>query len=155
MQGLAVGALVSASMSILGRVYNPGIRKTRVFSMMAAFSPFGFWIGCIQVGALSAHLPWIFGSTALLLTMCALGAQVTIPPLRPASDNLTSEAPSMRQFDYLAALLLSDSLWPDPWLFCSLESVYILHDHSWSFSVGGFYLVEGRVARPLIPPSQS
>jgi hypothetical protein len=29
MQGLAVGVLVSGSMSILGRVYNPGLRKTR------------------------------------------------------------------------------------------------------------------------------
>lgn len=29
MQGLAIGILVSGSMSILGRVYNPGLRKTR------------------------------------------------------------------------------------------------------------------------------
>ena len=29
MQGLAIGVLVSASMSILGRVYKPGLRKTR------------------------------------------------------------------------------------------------------------------------------
>ena len=29
MQGLAIGVLVSGSMSILGRVYNPGLRKTR------------------------------------------------------------------------------------------------------------------------------
>ena len=45
MIGLAVGVLATASMSVLGRVYNPGIRKTRVFSFMAAGSPFGFWIG--------------------------------------------------------------------------------------------------------------
>lgn len=43
MQGLSVGILVSGSMSILGRVYNPGQRKTRVFSTMAAMAPFGFW----------------------------------------------------------------------------------------------------------------
>ena len=62
MQGLAVGVLVSASMSILGRIYKPGRRKTRVFSCMAAAAPFGFWLGCLQGGALSAHLRWIFGT---------------------------------------------------------------------------------------------
>lgn len=66
MQGLAVGVLVSASMSVLGRIYNPGLRKTRVFSGMAAASPFGFWLGCLQGGALSAHMAWIFGSTVRL-----------------------------------------------------------------------------------------
>lgn len=42
MQGVSVGVLMSTSMSILGRVYNPGIRKTRVFSMMSAWEPFGY-----------------------------------------------------------------------------------------------------------------
>jgi MFS family permease len=42
MQGLAAGVLVVASISILGRVYKPGRRKTRVFSAMAAGSPFGY-----------------------------------------------------------------------------------------------------------------
>ena len=36
MQGLSVGVIVSGSMSILGRVYSPGLRKTRVFSAMAS-----------------------------------------------------------------------------------------------------------------------
>ena len=62
MQGLAVGVLVSGSISILGRVYKPGIRKTRVFSVMAAFAPMGFWVGALQGGALSHHLGWVFGS---------------------------------------------------------------------------------------------
>ncbi|KAF9889448.1 hypothetical protein FE257_007350 [Aspergillus nanangensis] len=51
MQGLSIGVLVSASMSILGRVYKPGLRKNQVFSAMAATSPFGFWLGAIQGGA--------------------------------------------------------------------------------------------------------
>ena len=74
MQGLSVGVLVSASMSVLGRVYKPGLRKTRVFSAMAGASPLGFWIGCLQGGALSAHLPWIFGSTAMFLGLCAVAS---------------------------------------------------------------------------------
>lgn len=36
MQGLSIGVLVSTAMSILGRIYNPGVRKTRVFSAMVS-----------------------------------------------------------------------------------------------------------------------
>ncbi|OAA72430.1 Major facilitator superfamily transporter [Cordyceps fumosorosea ARSEF 2679] len=107
MQGLAVGVLVSASMSILGRVYNPGRRKTRVFSMMAAGAPFGFWIGAMQGGALSSRLPWIFGSTSLFLCACAVAAYLTIPPLVPARDGNSTDVPSIRHFDYIGATLAS------------------------------------------------
>lgn len=156
MQGLAVGVLVSASMSILGRVYNPGIRKTRVFSMMAAGAPFGYWIGCVQGGLLSAHLPWIFGSTAVFLAVCAVAAYLTIPDLRPAADSSTADAPSMRQFDYLGALLASSG--------CGLilfgltqGSAVRWSPYTYVTAILGFILlvafpfVERRVARPLIP----
>lgn len=156
MQGLAAGVLVSASMSILGRVYNPGIRKTRVFSLMAAGSPFGYWLGCLQAGALSSHLAWIFGSTAILITGFALTAYLTIPSLRPSRDTVTSEAPSLRHFDYIGAGLAavgcglivfgltqgSSAHW-DPYTFISIILGF--------FMLGGFYLVEKRVARPLVP----
>jgi MFS family permease len=156
MNGLAVGVLVTTSMSILGRVYNPGIRKTRVFSFMAAGSPLGFWIGCVQGGALSAHLPWIFGSTSIFLAIFALAAHLTVPSLRPASDSLTAEAPSLRQFDYPGAFLSSmgcslilfgltqgSSAHWNPYTYCLIILGFLM--------LGGFYVVEQRVARPIIP----
>ncbi|KAM0250877.1 hypothetical protein ACHAQJ_008455 [Trichoderma viride] len=156
MQGLAVGVLVSTSMSILGRVYNPGIRKTRVFSLMAAGAPFGFWIGCVQGGLLSGHLPWIFRSTAIFLAICALAAYLTIPDLKPAADNSAADVPSIRQFDYIGALLAS--------LGCGLilfgltqGSAAKWNPYTYSMIIlgflllVGFYFVESRVARPLIP----
>ncbi|RYP76649.1 hypothetical protein DL769_003609 [Monosporascus sp. CRB-8-3] len=105
MQGLSVGVLVSASMSVLGRVYKPGIRKTRVFSAMAAASPLGFWVGCMQGGALSASLPWVFGTTSIFLSLCAVAAQMTLPDLNPAKDSADADAPSLHHFDYLGATL--------------------------------------------------
>ncbi|TFB01935.1 hypothetical protein CCMA1212_005724 [Trichoderma ghanense] len=156
MQGLAVGVLVSASMSILGRVYNPGIRKTRVFSMMAAGAPFGYWIGCVQGGLLSKHLPWIFGTTAIFLAACAVAAYFTIPDLRPAADSSSGERPSVKQFDYMGALLAS--------LGCGLVLFGLTQGAAvqWSaytyvsvilglLMLVGFYLVERRVKRPLVP----
>lgn len=156
MQGLAVGVLVSTTMSILGRVYSPGIRKTRVFSLMAGASPFGYLLGCLQAGALSSHLPWIFGSNAIFLSLCAFAAQSTIPALQPAKDSHDSEAPSLRQFDYIGAGLASTGCslivfgltqgssadW-NPYTYCSIILGLIM--------LGGFYFVEKRVVRPLIP----
>lgn len=156
MQGLAIGVLVSTSMSILGRVYNPGIRKTRVFSLMAAGAPFGFWIGCIQGGLLTAHLDWIFRSTAIFLAICALAAYYTIPDLRPAADSNATSVPSVRQFDYMGAL------------FASLGSGLVLfgltqgsaaqwNPYTYSLIIVGFlflvafHFVERRATRPLIP----
>ena len=63
MQGLALGSLISGSISILGRLYHPGLRKTRVFALMAAFPPIGFSVGTMQGAALHAHQEWVFGST--------------------------------------------------------------------------------------------
>ncbi|GFP56076.1 uncharacterized MFS-type transporter C1683.03c [Trichoderma asperellum] len=156
MQGLAVGVLVSTSMSILGRVYNPGIRKTRVFSLMAAGAPFGFWIGCVQGGLLTAHLDWIFRSTAIFLAVCALAAYFTIPDLRPAADSNATDVPSIRQFDYMGALLAS--LGSGLILFGLTQgSAAQWNPYTYTLIIVGFlllvafYFVERRVARPLIP----
>ncbi|KAI0120951.1 major facilitator superfamily domain-containing protein [Xylariales sp. AK1849] len=156
MGGLSIGVLVSSSMSILGRVYNPGIRKTRVFSLMAAGAPLGYWIGAMQGGALTAHLPWIFGSTAIFLVMCAAAAQFTIPALTPARDAADADAPSLREFDYLGAALASTG--------CGLILFGLTqgasarwNPYTYSLILVGvllfvaFYFVENKVKRPLIP----
>jgi MFS family permease len=156
MQGLSCGVLVSASMSILGRVYKPGIRKTRVFSLMAAGAPFGFWIGCLQGGALSRRLPWIFGSTSIFLGLCAIAAQLTLPNLKPAKDHGSADVPSIRQFDFAGAIVASVA--------CGLILFGLTQGpstawspYTYSLIIAGlllfiaFYLVENIAPRPLIP----
>ncbi|RYP46210.1 hypothetical protein DL768_007529 [Monosporascus sp. mg162] len=156
MQGLSVGVLVSASMSVLGRVYKPGIRKTRVFSAMAAASPLGYWVGCMQGGALSARLPWVFGTTSIFLGLCALAAQMTLPDLSPAKDSVDTDAPSLRHFDYLGATLSAVGC---GLVLFGLTQGSSAHWSPYTYSlviVGGlmfvaFAFVERRVSRPLIP----
>ncbi|KAL7620137.1 hypothetical protein AAE478_009130 [Parahypoxylon ruwenzoriense] len=156
MQGLSMGVLVSASMSILGRVYKPGVRKTRVFSLMAAGAPLGFWTGCVHGGALSAHLPWVFGSTAIFLGLVALAAQMSLPNLSPVKDSHEVDAPSLRQFDYLGAALSSVG--------CGLVLFGLTqgssanwNPYTYSLIIVGFLMfiafafVERYVERPLIP----
>jgi len=151
LHGLAVGVLVSASMSLLGRVYKPGIRKTRVFSLMGAGAPFGFWIGCLQGGALSSFLPWIFGSTAIFLALLAIGAHLILPNLGTSRDE-----PSVEQFDYFGAffatsgcgLILSGLTqgpaagWNSYTYTLVILGVLMLTAFSW---------VERRATRPLVP----
>lgn len=156
MQGLSIGVLVSGSMSILGRVYKPGIRKNRVFSAMSATAPFGFCLGALEGGALSGHLHWIFGTNAIISGLCCIAAYFSIPPLRPVADAVGVEAPTLRQFDFVGAA------------FAIIGCVFLLFGltqgsvTSWSpytyalTTVGGLMLiglffVERRVPRPLIP----
>ncbi|KAI2622371.1 MFS general substrate transporter [Hypoxylon sp. NC1633] len=156
MQGLSLGVIVSASMSILGRVYKPGVRKTRVFSLMAAGAPFGFWIGCVHGGALSARLPWLFGSTAVFLGLVALAAQMSLPDLSPAKDSHDADAPSLRQFDYAGAAL--SSMGCGFVLFGLTQgSSANWNPYTYSLIIVGllmfiaFAYVERCVARPLVP----
>lgn len=156
MQGLSIGVLVSGCMSILGRVYKPGLRKNRVFSAMAATAPFGYFLGAIQGGALHGHLPWIFGSNAIISGICAVAAYFSIPALLPVADVAGADAPTLRQFDVLGAgLAIAGCV-------CLLFGLTQGSVTSWSpytyalIVVGvlafvGLFFVERRVARPLIP----
>ncbi|KAL4811947.1 major facilitator superfamily domain-containing protein [Aspergillus spinulosporus] len=156
MQGLAIGVLVSGSMSVLGRLYNPGIRKNRVFSAIAATAPLGYSLGALQGGALSAHLHWIFGTNAILCALCGVAAFFSIPSLRPAADVAGAEPPTLRQFDYIGAACAAGGC------VCLLFGLTQGPVASWSpytyvlIVIGVFLLValffwEGRAPRPLIP----
>ncbi|UQC80993.1 uncharacterized protein CLUP02_06479 [Colletotrichum lupini] len=148
MSGLAVGTLCSAAMSMLGRVYNPGLRKNRVFSLMGAMIPLGFAIGFIQGGALSTHLPWIFGSTSILSLACLVAAIWCIP-------SLPNESLSLKDFDYIgaAAAILGCGLLifgltqgsPAQWTPYTYTLVII-----GVACLASFGLIESRVRRPLI-----
>ncbi|KAJ5337702.1 hypothetical protein N7452_004430 [Penicillium brevicompactum] len=156
MQGLAIGVLVSGSMSILGRVYTPGIRKNRVFSAMAATAPFGFSLGAIQGGALYKHLPWIFWSNAIICALLCVAAWYTIPSLRPMADVAGTEAPSIKDFDYIGGfcaaggcVCLLFGLTQGPVASWS-PYTYILIIISFILFIGLFF-AERKAFRPLIP----
>lgn len=156
MQGLSVGVLVSGCMSILGRVYKPGQRKTRVFSTMAAMAPFGFWIGALQGGALSAHLPWIFGTNAMFSALLCVACYFTMPALKPAADLGGGRAPGLRNFDFKGATC---ALVGTICLLFGLTqgSVAKWAPYTYVLIIVGvlvlalFFWVENKVSRPMIP----
>lgn len=152
-QGLTVGVLVSSSISILGRVYKPGRRKTRVFSVMAAMSPLGFWLGTLQGGALSKDPKWIFASDAILSALCFAAGVYAIPNIRPALEGL-----SFRSFDYVGSTLavfgcamIVAGLTQGPsaeWKHYTIVLVVL-----GLIALVSFFFVERRVQRPLLPPA--
>ncbi|KXH39958.1 hypothetical protein CSIM01_10789 [Colletotrichum simmondsii] len=78
MSGLAVGTLCSAAMSMLGRVYNPGLRKNRVFSLMGAMIPLGCAIGFIQGVAAIWCIPSLPNESLSLKDFDYIGAAAAI-----------------------------------------------------------------------------
>ncbi|KOC15460.1 glucose dehydrogenase [Aspergillus flavus AF70] len=56
-----------------------------VFSSMAAMVPLGFGVGALQGGTFSAHLHWVFGSTAIVCAPCTVAAYWAVPTLPPSS----------------------------------------------------------------------
>lgn len=156
LQGLFVGVLVSGSISILGRVYKPGLRKNRVFSAMAACAPFGFWLGLLQGGGLADHLKWVYGSNAIISGAFCLAAYLSIPNLQPVADKPGQKAVSMRQFDYVGAGLAITGC---VCLLFGLTQGAVVHWAPYTLAligvgaaaIVGLFVAERYVARPMIP----
>ena len=123
---------------------------------MAAMAPFGFWLGALQGGALSAHLEWVFGTNAILCGLFTAAGFFSIPSLKPVADYPGADAPSLRQFDYLGAVCAIVGC------VCLLFGITQGPAASWSpytyvliiiglIFVVGFFFAEQRASRPLIP----
>lgn len=155
MQGLACGALSSVPMSILGRVYKPGRRKNAVFATVGAMAPVGSLIGAVQGGAFQYHLPWVFGSSAIICALLLVAAVLTVPNLRPEGDAVGIRAPTFRDFDFVgAALAVSGCA-------CILAGLTQGSPTGWSpytyaliiagiALLVGFWFAEKYVSRPLV-----
>lgn len=152
-QGLSVGVLVSASISVLGRIYQPGLRKTRVFSIMAAMSPLGYWLGTLQGGALYHQPKWIFATSAIISGLGGACGVYAIPNIRPSAPGL-----GFKSFDFAGSTLavtgcalLVAGLTQGPsanWKPYTIVIVFI-----GLVSLVAFFVVERKVQRPLLPPA--
>lgn len=168
-QGLATGGLTSSSISYLGRIYRSGQRKNRIFSLMGAQAPIGYFVGGIQGGALAKRIDWWFGSNAIacfLIFALAWKYSPTETTLRQyeaisqgqtiASYMEKEQNEPKRKFDYLgSAIAIAGS---------ALVIFGLTQGSSTNWApdtygtlIGGLALlalfpwVEGKVDQPLVP----
>lgn len=141
---------------MLGRIYKPGQRKNRVFAAMSAMIPMGFGIGALQGGAFSAHLQWVFASTAILSFFCTLAALWVVPTLPPSlAEDGSGEQLSIKHSDFAGAIVCvcacgslifgltqgAPTAWT-PYTYALVIVGVVLF--------GIFYLIERKSPRPLI-----
>lgn len=150
-QGIAVGVLLTSTLCICGRIYKPGLRKTRIFSAMASGAPLGFWLGCISSSALAtADVRYIYVLDAAISACCLAAALYAIPAI---DSSTVVNAP----FDYLGSVfavtgcsLLVAGLTQGPsvsWAAYAIAIVVI----GVAFIVA-FFFIETRAKRPIMPP---
>ncbi|CAO1625069.1 unnamed protein product [Sympodiomycopsis kandeliae] len=158
MQGAAIGTLVSTAISMLGRVYRPGRRKSRAFSIMASTSPIGFSLGTIQGGLLAHHYAWVFWSNAMLNAVLLLLSLHGLPRLKPATPREMNSLGWYQKFDFVGSALAlagcgclvfgitegAPSGWAPQSIACCVAGIALL---------AGFLVLERIVPRPLIPSS--
>lgn len=107
MQGIAGGALIPSGIGLLGYIYEPGVRKNRVFSAFGAMAPLGFILGAVEGGVVTAFTDWrwMFLFNAMLLLPFSIAAYFVIPP-----DNPRSIRESLRGFDWLGSVVAISGL---------------------------------------------
>lgn len=84
-QGIGPAFLLPNGVAILGRAYEPGVRKQMVFSAFGAMAPSGFLVGAL-ISCLFAELvwwPWGFWVMAMLCFLFGVAAIFLIPETPP------------------------------------------------------------------------
>lgn len=81
MQGLGVAAHLPAGIMLLGRVYRPGPRKNRAFSLYGAVCPIGFFLGMFMGGLAEETLSWrwYFWLGTIPCVFACVSSALTIP----------------------------------------------------------------------------
>jgi MFS family permease len=81
MQGIGPALIMPNGLALLGRAYQPGIKKNFVFSIFGAVAPIGLVVGAI-FGSLFAQLvwwPWAFWAFAIALWALAAFSLIVVP----------------------------------------------------------------------------
>ncbi|MCJ1297872.1 Low affinity NH4+ transporter [Hypocenomyce scalaris] len=154
-QGIGPAMLLPNALAILGRTYPSGRRKQMVFSIFGGCAPSGFLLGAVFSSLLSERLwwPWAYWIMAIACCSCGISGSLLIPE---APDGKTKPK-GASQFDYLGSItgiagLVSFNIawnqapvvgWGTPYVIVLLILGLI--------SILAFFLVERRVAQPLLP----
>ena len=107
MQGLGGAAHLPSSLTLLGNIYTPGVRKNRVSSAYGAMAPVGSFAGILVAGLSSEHVPWqwYFWIAAILILLALAGSYFTSPPCLRVCESRTDV-----QMDWIGCAALATAL---------------------------------------------
>ena len=156
-QGIGPAFLLPNGIAILGRAYEPGVRKQMVFSAFGAMAPSGFLVGAL-ISSLFAEFvwwPWGFWVTAMLCLLFAVAAIFLIPQT-PSPEFVDDHSIWVRAdvagcITGISGLVLINFAWnqapvvgwSDPYVYVLLIVGIIL--------LGVFGHIEKRATFPLVP----
>ncbi|KAK4179733.1 major facilitator superfamily-domain-containing protein [Triangularia setosa] len=87
LQGIGPALLVPSGQALLGRTYNPGMRKNMVLCLFGASAPLGFVMGAIfsSLFAVKGNWPWAFWLLAIMCFGLAVVSLFILPTSRGQS----------------------------------------------------------------------
>ena len=154
LQGVGPSLILPNALALLGRTYNPGMKKNLIFALFAACAPSGFIVGAVfsAIFAEFTWWAWTFWFNGIFCAILAAGAVWAIP------KGKYGPPPGPRQkFDFLGAftgiagLVLFNTAWNQgPDVGWKDPSVYVLLIIGVLMLIA-FVFVERRVESPLVP----
>jgi MFS family permease len=157
-QGIGPAFLLPNAIAILGRAYEPGLRKQMVFSLFGATAPTGFVVGSAFSSLLAEHAwwPWAYWITAIVCLLLAVAGFFIIPhtpsPVLDDSESAFSRADGLGSITGVSGLVLVNFAWNQaPVVGWKNPYTYVLLIVGFIF-LGLFGFVESRVSKfPLVP----
>jgi len=156
-QGLGPAFLLPNGIAILGRAYEPGVRKQMVFSAFGAMAPSGFIVGAFisSVFAEFVWWPWGYWVMAMLCLVFGVASMFLIPhtpsPELDNSQSIWARADIAGCFTGVSGLVLVNFAWNQaPVVGWSNPYVYVLLIIG-LISLVAFGHIEKRAKFPLVP----
>lgn len=156
-QGMGPALLLPNAIAILGRAYEPGRRKSMVFSLFGATAPSGFVVGATFASLLTkfAWWPWAFWIMGIALGLCACIAWIAVPYTPPPvwdGKGIWKRTDAWGGITGVVGLILINFAWNQaPVVGWQTPYVYVLLIVGFLF-MGLFAYFESKVAEfPLIP----
>lgn len=155
LQGVGASLLLPNAVAILGRTYPPGLRKNMVMSLFGAFAPGGYILGCLFSSIFAQFTIWAWAYFAMGIACFVLATVAYFAIPKPILKPETSKSFDWLGFGFgIAGLVLFNVAWNQgPNVGWSTPYVYVLLILG-VLAFAGFFLIERRVERPLVPVQQ-
>ena len=155
LQGIGPATVLPNGVALLARTYEPGVRKSLVFSLFGASAPTGFILGALSGSLFADYVWWPWGQWSLGICCLVLAflSQFVVPTEISSAVHPTGRIDILGSILGVAGLVLfifawnqaPATGWDDPYVYVSFVTSLVV--------IGLFILTETRAEEPIMPPS--